>query len=912
MRLAILATCLATVFLAGCTPSNDQPAHTIYFSQCVGSDLWRRQMLAEMKMELSFHPNVDFVYTDAENDSRLQAGQIARMLRERKIDVLIVSPNEAKPLTPVVEEAYNNGIPVILIDRKTASDQYSTFIGTDNYVIGRMAARYLGESAHGPLSVVEVLGLAGSSPAIERERGFKDGLAAFPNIHIQRTVHGNWLTGTAEDSLLAIRGSLSTVDAVFAQNDNMGFGARTVLNQVCPGRRVRVIGVDALPGQGGGMEMIGKKVLDASLVYPTFGKEAIITACRMLDHETVPKVSMLQSLVVDSGNVQVMNMQYNKIIGQQDLIERQQQLMDQQRSIYRSQQTVLNVIILSLVLAVLFGGLAFVSLRQNIKINRRLKAQKGEIEEQRNQLVDMSARAEAATEARLNFFTNVSHELRTPLTLILSPVSDIIDSERLSAAGRQNIQLIQQNTHRLMKIVNQLIDYRKIEIDKQTIKATRNNLVEYVLDIVNSFTSHARRNGIHLHFQAAEREIFLWFDTQLLDKVFFNLISNAIKFGREDGAVFVRVDILDGRAVVRVTDNGIGMTEEEASRAFDLFYQADHAPMAGSGIGLSLSKEIVRLHHGAITVDSVKWKGTTFTVALPMGDEHLSAFEKGSPVSRNVQELAVYQGDIEPVSSPATDFSFEAPKEMTLLLIEDNEELLQYLRDRFSPSFDVCIARNGNDGLTQAYELIPDVIVSDVMLPGQSGKTIASTLKSDFRTSHIPIILLTAQTSVEQQISGLDAMADLYITKPFQFEYLAAAVQNLVRNRSLLKKHFAADVPQASISNRLDKKFINDLTGIVEQHLSDDQFGIDDICRLIGISKMQLYRKAKALLGTSVSEYILTRRIKEAQALLAAGELSVAEVTYKVGFSNPNYFSTVFKGKCGVSPTDYKRTHAGR
>lgn len=904
MRLAILALCLSAV-LAGCTPSIVPPVHTIYFSQCVGSDLWRRQMLAEMKMELSFHPGVEFVYTDAENDSRVQADQIARMLKERKIDVLIVSPNEAKPLTPVVENAYNNGIPVILIDRKTASDQYSTFIGTDNYVIGRMAAGYLGESAHGPLSVVEVLGLAGSSPTIERDRGFRDGLAAYPNIHLVRRVRGNWLTATTEDSLWAVRGSLAGVDAVFAQNDNMGSGARTILNRVCPGRRVRVIGVDALPGQGGGMEMIGNKVLDASLVYPTFGKEAIITACRMLDHEPVPKVNMLQSLVVDSGNVQVMNMQYNKIIGQQDLIERQQQLMDRQRSIYRGQQTVLDVIILSLVLAVVFGGVAFASLRQNIKINRRLKVQKGE-------LVDMSARAQAATEARLNFFTNVSHELRTPLTLILSPLSDIIDSERLTSAGRQNIQLIQQNSHRLMKIVNQLIDYRKVEIDKQTITASHNNLVEYVLEIVNSFSSHARRNGVHLHFQAAERDIPVWFDTQLLDKVFFNLVSNAIKFTREDGSVVVRVERLASEAVVRVTDNGIGMTEEECARAFDLFYQADHAPMAGSGIGLSLSKEIVRLHHGSITVDSEKWKGTTFSVVLPLGDTHLSAFEKGAPVPRNAQELAVFQGDLEPVSSPAPGFSFESPKELTILLIEDNEDLLQYLRERFSASFDVIVSRNGNDGLTQAYEYIPDVIVSDVVLPGQSGKTIASALKSDFRTSHIPIVLLTAQASVEQQISGLDAMADLYITKPFQFEYLAAAVQNLIRNRSLLKKHFAADVPQTSISNRLDKKFLNDLTGIVEQHLSDDQFGIDDICRLIGISKMQLYRKAKALLGTSVSEYILMRRIKEAQTLLAAGELSVAEVTYKVGFSNPNYFSTVFKGKCGVSPTEYRRAHGVR
>jgi signal transduction histidine kinase/AraC-like DNA-binding protein/CheY-like chemotaxis protein/ABC-type xylose transport system substrate-binding protein len=888
-------------------------SYTIGFSQCVGSDLWRKTMLDEMRMELSLHPNTNFIYEDANNNSDKQIKQVKKMLNEG-IDLLIISPNEARPLTPIVEEAYHKGIPVIVIDRKTASDAYTAYVGADNYQIGKMAGQYVGSTSRGPVNLLEVMGLPGSSPAIERERGFQDGIKKFGNIHIIHKVYGDWLKQNAEAQLQKVKDQLQNINAVFAHNDVMGAGVHDFFNRYEPANHVKIIGVDALPGTGGGLQMVADKVLSASMLYPTGGKEAIVTAFHILNHEPFSRENILQSSVIDSSNVQLMKMQWNRISSQQKDIEKQQSLLTEQQAVYNSQQVVLNIIVITLVLAIIFGGVAFYSLVENRKITRSLEAKNAEILDQRNQLVEMSAKAEAATEAKFNFFTNISHEFRTPLTLMLSPLEDITKQDRVMAVAGRNIQLIRQNAYRLLGLVNQLLDYRKIEYDKKTIKASENDLVSFVRGITECFRLHAEKLHIQLNLIPDVKTAQMWFDPNMLDKVFFNLIANAIKFSGEKGKVKIRIKKEeDGLIKIEVEDNGAGMTEEETTKIFDQFYQADHAPLMGSGIGLSLSKQIVELHGGRIEVRSEKWRGTTFTVSLPLGNAHLLEREKhiDSPDDlKLVERSEVYRTDLERIPSNIFADAFSQPKEYTVLLIEDNLDLLQYMQEKFAEHFEVYTATTGMAGLNEAYERVPDLIITDVVLPQISGKSLCEKLKSDVRTSHIPIILLTAQNSTEQQISGIQAMADLYVTKPFNSDLLIASVQNLIRNRLILKEHFTSDITPAEklpVSKTLDKKFINDFAGIVEQNLGNDEFNVDDICKLIGISRVQLYRKVKALLGCSITEYILNRRLKKAKYLLTHESYTIAEITYMTGFSNPNYFSTVFKSHYGCSPTEYKK-----
>jgi signal transduction histidine kinase/DNA-binding response OmpR family regulator/ABC-type xylose transport system substrate-binding protein len=902
--------------LNGCKNQEKKSTYTIGFSQCVGSDLWRRTMLDEMKTELSLHPGVKFVYADAENSSKKQIEQVQKMLRDG-IDLLVISPNEAQPLTPIVEEVYNKGIPVIVTDRKTSSPAYTAFVGGDNYQLGKMAGEYIGSGSQGNVNILELMGLPGSSPAIERDRGLNEGIKRFPNLHVTARLYGDWLKESAENQLLQNKNELVGVNAIFAHNDNMASGAREVLNKLNLSQKIKIVGVDALPGKDGGLQMVQHKVINASLLYPTGGKEAIVTAFHILNKEPFVRENILQSVVIDSTNVRLMQLQWNKINSQQVDIVKQQELLADQRSVYRGQQIVINVMVITLVLAIIFGGLAFYSLSENRKINKSLEAKNNEILLQRNQLLEMSAKAEVAAEARLNFFTNVSHEFRTPLTLMLSPLQDMLANEKLTALAGKSVKMIHQNANRLLKLVNQLIDYRKLEFDKQNIKASENNIVDFIRDIMECFRFYAQKLNIRLSLAPQKKYVKVWFDVDMLDKVFFNLISNAIKFCTVDGMIKITIYQDEHYVHVEVEDNGRGMSDEDSALVFNQFYQADNAPVTGSGIGLSLSKEIILFHHGHIEVKSQKGRGTTFTVSLPLGDSHLDP-QKKSHSHGNWPDMAnrakIYQADVDRVFEAKEIDPVINQKEHSVLIVEDNADLLHYLAEKLAGHFEIYIAENGNAAISKANQFIPDLVISDVVMPGLSGKELSQKLKSDLRTSHIPIILLTAQGSLDNQISGMKSMSDLYITKPFDFGYLLASIQNLITNRSLLKEHFISDISTSEkipVSKNLDKKFLNDFSAIVEENLSNDKFSVDDISRAIGISRVQLYRKIKALLDCTVTDYIMNRRLKKAKYLLNNESCTIAEITYMVGFSNPNYFATVFKAHYGCTPSEFKKNNVG-
>jgi signal transduction histidine kinase/DNA-binding response OmpR family regulator len=900
-------------FLQGCSGNKESRKFKIGFSQCVGSDLWRRTMLDEMKMELSLHPESELLYTDANNDSRKQIEQVKDMI-EQGIDLLIISPNEAMPLTGIVEETYNKGIPVVIIDRKTSSSLYTAYVGAENYQVGKIAGEYLVSIIKGQGNVLEIMGLPGSSPAIERDRGFTDVLKKHPGIRLIAQLYGDWLGKNTEVQLLKNQEKLRGITAIFAHNDVMAESARKVLRNLKMDNNIKVIGVDALPGNGGGLNFVGNKTLTASVLYPTGGKEAISIAMRILSKEPFSKENILQTVVIDSSTVQLMKLQWARISSQQNDIERQQALLADQFKVYNNQRLVLNVIVITLVLTVVFGGLAFHALLENRKINRSLELKNEEILRQRNQLIEMSEKAEEATEAKLNFFTNISHEFRTPLTLILSPLEDLQKNEKLTASAGRELTLIHNNVYRLLRMVNQLMDYRKIEHKKFRLHATAGNLVHFVKDIIESFQHNTRKRNIDLRVIVKEDPKEVWFDVNMLDKVIFNLLSNALKFTGDNGRIYVTVSKDESSAIIEVADSGVGMNEDELKQIFDQFYQSDTNYSRGSGLGLSLSKELILLHKGVISVTSKKWAGTTFTVNLPLGEEHLSAEEKIAQEKQGAKlydEMKIYTFDQDKTTVPTPEESLNLIKDQSILIIEDNQELLDYLCSKFEPGYEVFTANNGTAGLSAAYEKIPDLIISDVIIPGISGKDLTNQLKTDIRTSHIPVILLTAQGSMEQQINGIHSMADIYMTKPFNFEYLQANVENLIRNRVMLKEHYISDIsPSGSkkpVSNTIDKKFLNDFAGIVEHNLNNEHFSVDEISKSIGISRVQLYRKVKALLDCSVTDYILNRRLKKAKYFLTNEDYTISEISYMVGISSPTYFSTVFKAKYGMSPTEFKK-----
>ncbi len=896
------------LLLSACSNKPAARKFTIGFSQCLGSDDWRKTMLTEMNRELSFHNNIVLLYQDAEASSQRQVGQIEDLIRQH-IDLLIVTPNEAKPLTPIIEKVYDAGIPVVVVDRKIDSKKYTAFIGASNYEVGQDAGIYAASLLKGKGNILEMAGLpSGASPAIDRHKGFIDVISRYPGLKYIKKVDN----ARSEEETL----KTENIDLLYAQNDPMALEAYNICKKLGLDNRVRIIGIDGLSTPGLGLDMVASKHISATMLYPTGGQEAIQTAVNILENRYYEKENRLSTTVIDSTNIRITKLQNEKVLAQQKDIDRRQKKIEEQEMIRRDQNRIILAISVSLGLALIMGAILFYYLRENKKINARLALQNDEISSQRNQLIELGKKAKEATDAKFNFFTNISHELRTPLTLILGPLEDALSSPKLHFSIKTQLEMVRKNAMRLLRLVNQLMDFRKIEEGKMKIRASENNIIEFVSEIAGAFSGMAAKKNIAYRIEAAEKDLKAWFDVNMLDKILFNILSNAFKYTNDHGAITVTVSADAGKknAIITITDTGIGMTPETQEHAFDLFYQNNEGKYKGTGIGLALSKELITLHQGSIKIRSEKWKGATFEICLPLGRDHLQENELDkdpAPYELNYEDEKIYTSESEPFKQQTQEDSATIKPEQSVLIIEDNPEIRTFIRRHLSKSYEVIETENGNMGLNLAYEIVPDLIISDILLPGKDGMVITETLKNDIRTSHIPIIILTARGSMEQQIEGLKMNADAYIVKPFNIQYLEEQIRSLLKNRESLKGHYtselANDSARNSASRKIDRKFVNEFTAIIENNIANEDFSVNDICTELGISRVQLYRKVKAVLGYNVNEYILEVRMQKAKYLLRNEmELSISEVAYKVGFSSAAYFSTVMKSKLGVTPTEYR------
>ncbi len=901
-------------FAVSCT-SSDIKNHKfrIGFSQCQGGDDWRKTMLAEMKRELSFHDNVEFIYRDAEADSKKQLKQIEE-LAGLNIDLLIVSPNEIQPLSSGIEKIFDSGIPVVLVDRGINSKKYTAFIGASNFEVGQNAGRYAVSVLKGNGNVLEVMGLSDASPFIDRHKGFMDIISKYPGITYLKKLDDH-----ATDYQKELTRTLLTeknIDLIFAQTDYIALDVHKILRKTGLSTKIKIIGVDGLPSDTLGMGMVANKILAASVLYPTGGHEAIITAVQILEHKPYIKEIVLATSIIDSANVRIMKLQYDKVQAQQEDIDNRQKKIEKQIIITRNKSNIIIAISIILALALILGGVLFYYLRENRKINIRLVKQNEEIASQRNQLIELGKKAKEATEAKFNFFTIISHELRTPLTLILGPLEEIVTSPKLHYTVKAQLEMVKKNAIRLLRLVNQLMDFRKIEEAKMKLRASENNITEFVTEITNAFKEIAVKKKISFRVDSKDTALNVWFDINMLDKILFNILSNAFKYTNDHGniTVFVNRDNTNTNAVLKIEDSGIGMDPETMEHAFDLFYQGNERGYKGTGLGLALSKELITLHHGSIKVKSEKWKGATFEITLPLGKEHLKENEiqtDTAPYFLNYEDTKFYTNEAETIKPVHPDEAVSATgKDYSILLIEDNSEIRLFLKNQLNKNYEIFEAENGILGLNQAYEIVPDIIISDILLPGKNGMLITETLKNDIRTSHIPIIILTAKGSIEQQIEGLRLKADAYIVKPFNLQFLEETIKSLLRNREVLKGHYTSGLQNEFLRNsgakKIDRKFVSEFSAIVENNIANEDFSVNDIYKELGISRVQLYRKVKAVLGYNVNDYILDVRMQKAKYLLLNEDLTISEISYKVGFSSQAYFATVFKSKFGVTPKSFK------
>lgn len=565
---------------------------------------------------------------------------------------------------------------------------------------------------------------------------------------------------------------------------------------------------------------------------------------------------------------------------------------------------------------VTYSALAFIIHTRNSRRALAMSLEKEQQEKERN---------EKLTQAKLRFFTNVSHEFRVPLTLIISQIDLLTQSTSLSPTVYNKILKISKNANRMRGLINELLEFRKLEQHFVTLRVSEQDLIPFLKDIFLSFHELATKKQITYQISTSHQYLFLWFDTYQLQKVFFNLISNAFKCTPEGGTIEIVIKEEDDVVTVQVIDNGIGLSPEDSRKIFDLFYQAENGISSsdsnpGTGIGLALSQNIIQLHHGEITVQSERDYGTIFSVKLLKGKVH---FEKDgkTAVLDHPEEPAMKGGalpglltekDYEKMAKtlPETDEG----KKYTVLLVEDNEELLQMLRTLFSPLYKVLQARDGKEGLETAMKEKPDLIVSDVMMPRMTGTEMCMHIKNNIDLSHIPVVLLTALDSVEQNIEGLQQGADDYIGKPFHSKILLIRCNNIIRNRLLMQRRLneQPDFDLASLAlNSLDQDLLKRINKVIDDHLDDPEFDVDRLATEAGLSRSSLFAKFKALTGITPNEFIRNQRLKRAAILLCEHkELQIVEIAEQLGFGSSVYFSRSFKNMYGVSPAQYRKKKA--
>lgn len=906
---SFLTILLLSTAILGCNKKKEvNKRYKIGFAQAQGGDNWRESMLKEMQREVSFNNEIAFYYRDAQANSQKQKEQIQELIN-LKVDLLIVSPHEIQPLNAILEKAYDSKIPIVLIDRRINSEKYTAFIGASNYEVGQNAGKYTVAILKGRGKVLEITGLNTASPFIDRDKGFIDIISKNKGIELIAKINDH--EANFEKKLDSFIKKNKDLDVIFAHSDYIAKNVYQICKNNGVERKIRIIGVDGLSVEGMGMDMVASNQFKATVLYPTGGQEAMRTAINILEKKPFKKENTLESTLIDSTNVKILQQQARKVIEQQNEIDSRQLKINQQILISKNQTNIILAISITLAIALILSSVFYYLFKENKKISRKLMAQKDEISSQKNKLEKLVTQLKEATDAKFNFFTNISHELRTPLTLIIGPLEDTLVSSRLHFTLKNNLELVQRNAFRLLKLINQLMDFRKIEEGKMEINASTQVLGDFVFEISNEFKDLARKKHISLNMNDKTAGLNIDFDQSMIDKVLFNLLSNAFKFTEENGTINITIDQdkEQENAIIEIEDNGIGMSTEDVEHAFDVFYQGHSSTFKGTGLGLALSKELIKAHNGNIIINSKKGSGTCFTITLPFKqNKGLRAIKYND--DKNLKETHIYTTDVLPHNYEKVTTK-TSENLASILIIEDNDDLNSFLSNRLEGSYEVLTAKDGNEGMNKAFDVVPDLIISDIIMPGMSGLKLAEILKNDLRTSHIPIILLTAKTSIEDQIEGMKSFADLFISKPFNLKYLEESIVSLLRNRAVLREHFISELPSESrsnSSNKLDRKFISEFTSLIESNLANEDLSVDDIYKGLGISKIQLYRKTKALLGFSVNDYILSVRLQKAKYLLMNEDLTISEVAYKVGFSSQAYFSTVFKSKFSVTPSEFKES----
>lgn len=921
--------------------------YTIGVAQC-SEDSWRAKLNEELRTATYLYDNVDIRVVSADDNDTVQRAQIDSFIDDG-VDLLIVSPNSMTSISEAVDRAYDSGIPVILLDRKTGSGKYTAFIGADNVEIGRSIGEFVATRLGGRGTVVEIQGLDGSSPAVERHRGFTDALGRYPDIHIIASPSGNWLQDSGSEAMDAVmrKDTDRQIDCVFGHNDRMAVGAyETMKGYGADVDGMLFAGVDALPGADGGIARVHDGTLTVSCIYPTGGDKVMELAMNILEGRPYNKENTLRAALVTRDNAGVMLMQAEEMARQNEYLDTLHAKIDTYLAQYNHQKVYLLLSVIIVILLIIFFIMAY----RAMLMRRRM--------------------AEEAANAKLVFFTNMSHEFRTPLTLIADPVEQMLGDDNLTPRQRDRLEIVSRNARVLLRLIGEILDFRKLQNGKMELMVTRFRLSEQARVWTDCFRPVAESKGIELCCRTADG-IEVVTDMYKVERICYNLLSNAIKHTRRGGTVTLTVTADDslGMVALSVSDTGEGIPRDKQQNIFDRFFMVNGSAADGTGIGLALVKAFAEMMGGRVTVESEPGHGATFTVLLPAEIEEKKGKKDRSDGRNESNENDVKNGndgstdaDATPssdaasaatadpqVQSSATDGSSDNRPQV--LIVDDSDDIRTYISSLLSDRYAIISAADGSEGLRMAVEHVPDLIVSDVMMPVMDGLEMCRRVKGETATSHIPVLMLTARTLEEQRAEGYDCGADAYITKPFSGKVLISRVENLLESRRRLRELFAGvygrkgkdgkngsdrndekngsnenietvgnndifDNPPADgccsgaapALNAADSRFMTRLRDFIAANISDSDLNVETISAEMSLSRVQLYRKVKAMTGATPVELIRLTRLSRAEELLHEGGKTVSEVAYEVGFSSPSYFIKCYKDHFGHTPNGRQAT----
>ena len=905
---ALVLTAAVSLCLASCGGKEAHNRFVVGVSQC-SEDTWRDKLNEELRIAATYY-DVDLQIKSANDDVRLQTEQIDRFV-EQGVDLLVVAPGQVS-ISPAIDKAYEKGIPVIIFDRRTRSNKYTAYIGADNHDIGASMAEFMANANTEGTEVVELCGLSSSSPAIERDAGFDSVAACRPNISIVKKVYADWTEQGAYhvmDSLLST--PYPAFNCLFAHNDRMAMGARrAVVKHGIDPKTIKFCGIDAMPQQGGGMHLVSEGKLFASSIYPTRGDEVMRLAMKILTHKPYDRENRLSSALVTEANARVLLMQNDETTRQQGHLSELRNRVDKTVSDFKTQRIYLLIMLSALLLL----GIAYVYVVSANRAKARLNRQLADSVEQQRQ---MTKHIEELTHTQLQFFTNISHELRTPLTLIAGPTEQLLEDKTVQGTHRRMLQMVERNTKILIQLVSEILDFRKVQNDKAVLKLNRFNLAETLRLWADDFGAVTSRKGITVKVDApadaAQATVIA--DRDKLARVFFNLMSNAVKYTPQDGTITITLRHNDGSFFFTMNNDSVKtISKDDLPHIFERFYQTKGS-IGGTGIGLALVKANVDLHHGSISATSSQEEGTTFSITLPDTQEGYDpdADNDGNKDNSTKAEQGYVDDSYAPVNveaaekaeriTNAEDFDADRP---LVLIIDDNNGMRAYLRSILQDHYNVSEAVDGQQGLERARREVPKLVVCDVMMPVMDGLEFTRRLKADTATSHIPVILLTARSLSEQREEGYGTGADSYLTKPFTGSLLLARIDNLIHSRTLLRSLFSGNSKEEEKEEEMlgaqDQTFVTKLREVIRDNMGDSDFSVERIGEEIGLSRVQLYRKVKALTGQTPVELLRKARLERGRRLIEKTEKSVSEIAYEVGFTSPSYFNKCFKDEFGISP----------